>query len=105
MFRGIVLNENFVKGLPEGLAIYLGIKEVKAVKVLGDILETTSYFVISELLEEHGIDRLPWPDPVQHSVSITGTKESDDLTPEPPGYARAKSPVQMPRSPRSASTP
>ena len=41
----------FLKGLPEGLATYLGIKEVKAVKVLGDILKATSGFVISELLE------------------------------------------------------
>ena len=95
----------FLKGLPKELATYLGIKEVKAVKVLGDILKATSGFVISELLEEHGIDRLPWPDPVQHNVSSNETQESDDLTPEPPSRPRASTPVQMPRSPRPASTP
>lgn len=92
-----------LKGLPEGLATYLGIKEIKAVKVLGDILKATSAVVISELLEEHGIDWLPWPDPVQHSVS---SNESDDLIPEPSSHPRASTPVHFrPRSPRPTSTP
>ena len=95
----------FLKGLPEGLATYLGINEIKAVKVLGDILKATSAFVISELLEEHGIDRLPWPDPVQNNVSSNKTQESDQLAPEPPTHPRASTPVQGSRSPRHASTP
>ena len=95
----------FLKGLPEGLAAYLGIKEIKAVKVLGDVLKATSAVVISELLEEHAIDRLPWPDPVQHSVSSNETQASEDLTPEPPSHPRASTPVQTPRSPRPTSTP
>ena len=94
-----------LKGLPEGLASYLGINEIKAVKVLGDILKATSAFVINELLEEHGIDRLPWPDPVQHNVSSNETQESDRLTPERPSRPRASTPVQGSRSPRHASTP
>ena len=95
----------FLKGLPEGLATYLGVKEIKAVKVLGDILKATSALVISELLEEHGIDRLPWPDHVQHNVSSNETQESDHLTPERPSYPRPSTPVQGSRSPRHASTP
>ena len=95
----------FLKGLPEGLATYLGINEIKAVKVLGDILKATSAAVISKLLDDHGIDRLPWPDPVQHSVSSYETQASEDLIPEPPSHPRASTPVQGPRSPRPASTP
>ena len=95
----------FLKGLPEGLATYLGIKEIKAVKVLGDILKATSALVISELLEEHGIDRLPWPDPVQDNVSSNETQESDHLTPERSSHPRASTPGQGSRSPRPASTP
>ena len=94
-----------LKGLPEGLATYLGIKEVKAVKVLGDILKATSAFVISELLEEHGIDRLPWPDPVQHNVPGNKTQESDHLTPEPLSHPSAGTPVQGTKSPLPPSTP
>lgn len=91
-----------LKGLPEGLAIYLGIKEIKAVKVLGDILKATSALLIGGLLEEHGIDRLPWPDPVQHIIS---SSESDHLTPARPSHPRASTPAQRSRSPRPATTP
>ena len=95
----------FLKGLPEGLATYLGINEIKAVKVLGDILKATSAAVISKLLDDHGIDRLPWPDPVEHSGSSNEPQASEDLIPERPSHPRASTPVQRPRSPRPASTP
>lgn len=73
--------------------------------MLGDILKATSAFVISELLEEHGIDLLPWLDPIQHNGSSNETQESDYLTPERPSHPRASTPVQGSRSPRPASTP
>ena len=95
----------FLKGLPEGLATYLDIKDIKAIKVLGDILKATSAVVIRELLKEHGIDWLLWPDPVQHSVLSNEIQASEELTPEPLSHSRASTPVQTPRNARPTSTP
>ena len=67
----------FCKVLPDKLAAYLGIRELEAVKVLGDILNSSAS-VIDEILEEHGIVPLPWTETIQQSTPSYENLENDE---------------------------
>ena len=75
----------FRKVLPDKLAAYLGIQELEAVKVLGDILNSSAS-IINELLEEHGVVPLPWTETIQQSTPSFENLENDE---EDVGEARS----------------
>ena len=68
---------SFVTYLPDRLAAYLGLQEPEAVKVLGNLLKSSA-FILDQLLEEHGIVPLPWPEPIQQGAPARETMESDE---------------------------
>ena len=85
----------FLKVLPDKLAAYLGIREPEAVKVLGDIFKSSAS-ILDQLLEEHGIVPLPWPEPIQQSAPSHEILESEeeDVSEDRPGL--------IPRQPRGS---
>ncbi len=67
----------FLTVLPVRLAAHLGIQEPEAVKVLGDLFKSSAA-ILYQLLDEHGIVRLLWPEPIQQSAPTHEVLESDE---------------------------
>ncbi|KAK4695759.1 hypothetical protein P7C71_g2041, partial [Lecanoromycetidae sp. Uapishka_2] len=57
----------YLKQLPDRLASQLAIKDVAAIRVFGNILNS-SHELIEDLLGDYGIVQLPWTDPDPHTV-------------------------------------
>lgn len=100
----------FINSLPKGLVNYLGIDDLAAIKVFGDVLKARPV-VIDDLLVELSIIRLRWPDPGYHPAPSdqsfednagNGANAALSLAPSQPSYSRSSTPG--PSTPRPASS-
>ena len=102
----------FINSLPKGLVNYLGIDDLAAIKVFGDVLKARP-IVIDDLLVELSIIRLPWPDPGYHPAPSdqsfednagNGANAALSLAPSQPRHSRSSTPGRGPSTPRPASS-
>ena len=102
----------FINSLPKGLVNYLGIDDLAAIKVFGDVLKARP-IVIDDLLVELSIIRLPWPDPGYHPAPSdhsfednagNGANAALSLAPSQPSHSRSSTPGRGPSTPRPATS-